>query len=65
MSKLRRQSAAALPRESRPKPQKRPTEGKHSPVRYWGQDCNSGTKRRHKGALPLVGESELSPVILV
>jgi hypothetical protein len=24
-------------------------------------DSNSGTKRRNKGALPLVGESELSP----
>jgi hypothetical protein len=23
------------------------------------EHCNSGTKRRHKGALPLVGESEL------
>jgi hypothetical protein len=22
--------------------------------------CNSGTKRRHKGALPLVGESEVT-----
>jgi hypothetical protein len=25
------------------------------------KDSNSGTKRRNKGALPLVGESELSP----
>jgi hypothetical protein len=31
------------------------------PVRYGLVMYNSGTKRRHKGALPLVGESELSP----
>jgi hypothetical protein len=36
-----------------------------SPLRSLTQTANSGTKRRHKGALPLVGESELSPVILV
>jgi hypothetical protein len=29
-----------------------------------GSSTNSGTKRRHKGALPLVGESELKPVKL-